>query len=414
MNEMVAQDFIFCAAVMKRRENNRMENYEFYCPTKILFGKEMEKRVGEETARYAKKVLIVYGSDRIKKSGLFDTVAKSLEDAKVEWFELGGVKANPRDDLVYEGIEICRKNGIDFVLGVGGGSVIDTAKAVGYGVEYDGDFMDLYLGRANPVSCLKIGAVLTIPGAGSESSNGSVITSLSEELKRSCDTDLARPVFAVMNPELTTTVPMYHTLAGAFDAIVHAMERYFTNSAYVDFGDRMAEGIMKSMMKYMKLIKTDPENYDYRAEIMWGCKVAQDDFIGVGREQCWESHLLQRDIGSVCMDSSHGAGLAVVVPHWMRHVYKLNVPRFAQWANRVMDVEVNTSDLEATALEGIDRLAAFIKEVGLPITMRELGVKSADDIELIANKAYPDGSGTLGGFSHMTRQDFVEILTAAY
>lgn len=391
-----------------------MINYEFYCPTKILFGKDTELKVGKETVKHSKNVLIVYGSDRIKKSGLFSTVTASLEKSGVAWKELGGVKSNPRDDLVYQGIQICRENNIDFVLGVGGGSVIDTAKAIGYGVEYDGDFMDLYLGKAAPVSCLKIGAILTIPGAGSESSNGSVITSVSEGLKRSCDTDLARPVFAIMDPELTKTVPMYHTLAGAFDAIAHAMERYFTNTAFVDFGDRMAEGVMKSMMKYMKLIKEDPENYDYRAEIMWGCKAAQDDFIGVGREQCWESHLLQRDIGSICMDSSHGAGLAVVVPHWMRHVYKVNVPRFAEWANRVMDVEVNTFDLEATALEGIDRLAAFIKSVGLPTTLRELGVSSKDDIEVMANKAYPAGTETLGGFSHMTRKDFVEILTAAF
>ena len=391
-----------------------MINYEFYCPTKILFGKDTELKVGEETVKHSKNVLIVYGSERIKKSGLFSTVTASLEKSGVAWKELGGVKSNPRDDLVYQGIQICRENNIDFVLGVGGGSVIDTAKAIGYGVEYDGDFMDLYLGKAAPVSCLKIGAILTIPGAGSESSNGSVITSVSEGLKRSCDTDLARPVFAIMDPELTKTVPMYHTLAGAFDAIAHAMERYFTNTAFVDFGDRMAEGVMKSMMKYMKLIKEDPENYDYRAEIMWGCKAAQDDFIGVGREQCWESHLLQRDIGSICMDSSHGAGLAVVVPHWMRHVYKVNVPRFAEWANRVMDVEVNTFDLEATALEGIDRLAAFIKSVGLPTTLRELGVSSKDDIEVMANKAYPAGTETLGGFSHMTRKDFVEILTAAF
>ena len=391
-----------------------MINYEFYCPTKILFGKDTELKVGEETVKHSKNVLIVYGSDRIKKSGLFSTVTASLEKSGVAWKELGGVKSNPRDDLVYQGIQICRENNIDFVLGVGGGSVIDTAKAIGYGVEYDGDFMDLYLGKAAPVSCLKIGAILTIPGAGSESSNGSVITSVSEGLKRSCDTDLARPVFAIMDPELTKTVPMYHTLAGAFDAIAHAMVRYFTNTAFVDFGDRMAEGVMKSMMKYMKLIKEDPENYDYRAEIMWGCKAAQDDFIGVGREQCWESHLLQRDIGSICMDSSHGAGLAVVVPHWMRHVYKVNVPRFAEWANRVMDVEVNTFDLEATALEGIDRLAAFIKSVGLPTTLRELGVSSKDDIEVMANKAYPAGTETLGGFSHMTRKDFVEILTAAF
>ena len=171
---------------------------------------------------------------------------------------------------------------------------------------------------------------------------------------------------------------------------------------------------MKAMMKYMKLIKTDPTNYDYRAEIMWGCKAAQDDFIGVGREQCWESHLLQRDVGSICMDSSHGAGLAVIVPHWMRHVYKVNVPRFAQWANRVMDVEINPADLEGTALEGIDRLSKFIKEVGLPTTLRELGVSSEADIEVMAKKAFPNGDETLGGFSHLTRKDFVEILTAAF
>lgn len=391
-----------------------MINYEFYCPTKILFGRGTEKNVGNEVAKYADKVLLVFGSDRIKQSGLLDTVKASLDSCGVKSWELGGVKANPRDDIPYEGIRICRENGIEFVVGIGGGSVIDTAKAIAYGVPYDGDFMDLYLGKAVPTECLRVGAVLTLPGAGSESSNGSVITSLSEGLKRSCDTDLARPTFAVMNPELTVTAPMYHTLAGAFDAIVHAMERYFTNTEFVDFGDRMAEGIMKSMMKYMKLIKTDPENYDYRSEIMWGCKVAQDDLIGVGREQCWESHLLQRDVGSICMDSSHGAGLAVIVPHWMRHVYHVNVPRFAQWANRVMDVEVDTNNLEATAAEGIERLAAFIKEIGLPTTLRELGVSKVEDIEIMAAKAYPDGTGTLGGFSGMTRDDFVTILKNAF
>ena len=231
-----------------------MINYEFYCPTKILFGRGTEKNVGMEVAKYTDKVLLVYGSDRVKKSGLLDTVKASLESCGVKSWELGGVKSNPRDDVPYEGIKICRENGIEFVVGIGGGSVIDTAKAIAYGVPYDGDFMDLYLGKVVPTECLRVGAVLTLPGAGSESSNGSVITSLSEGLKRSCDTDLARPTFAVMNPELTMTAPMYHTLAGAFDAIVHAMERYFTNTEYVDFGDRMAEGIMKSMMKYMKLL----------------------------------------------------------------------------------------------------------------------------------------------------------------
>ena len=391
-----------------------MINYEFYCPTKILFGKGTEYKVGEEVARFSKRALIVYGSDRIKKTGLFDVVAKSLQENGVEFWELGGIKPNPRDDLIYKGIEICRENNIDFVLGVGGGSVIDSAKAVGYGVVYDGDFMDLYLGKAVPTDCRKIGAILTMPGTGSESSNGSVITSLSEGLKRSCDTDLGRPMFAIMNPELTYTIPVNQTLYGAFDAITHAMERYFTNTSYVEFGDRMAEGVMKTMMKYMKLIKNDPNNYDYRAEIMWGCKAAQDDFIGVGREQCWESHLIQRDIGSVYMDSPHGAGLAVVAPHWMRHVYKVNVARFAEWAHHVMGVDVDADNLENTALEGIDRFADFIRDVGLPTTLRDLGVESVDAIQTMADKAFPDGSGTLGGFSHLTRDDFVAILTAAF
>ncbi|PYG87937.1 hypothetical protein LY28_01647 [Ruminiclostridium sufflavum DSM 19573] len=391
-----------------------MINDIYYNPTKIIFGKGSEEKAGEETARYSKKILIHYGSDRIKKDGLFDRVAASLKAAGIEYLELGGVKPNPREDLVYQGIEMCKKNGINFILAIGGGSVIDSAKAIGYGVVYNGDFMDLYLGKAQPADCLKIGTILTLPGAGSESSNGSVITDERIGLKRSCDTDLARPVFSIMNPELTYSIPMYHTLAGAFDAIVHAMERYFTNTAYVDVSDRLCEGIMKSMIKYMKLVKEDPDNYDVRAEIMWGCKMAQDGTIGVGREQAWTSHLLQRDIGSIAFDSSHGAGLAVIVPVWMRYVLEHDVARFAQWANRVMDVQIDPFDLKATALEGIERLESFIKSVGLPVSLREVGVKSLEDIQVMAKKAYPDGSGRLGGFYPINQQDFINILTNAF
>jgi len=391
-----------------------MINDIYYNPTKIIFGKDTEHQVGEEVAKYSKKVLLHYGSDRIKKDGLFDRVAASLKAAGVDYTELGGVQANPRAGLVYDGIALCRKNGINFILAVGGGSVIDSAKAIGYGAVYDGDFMDLYLGKAQPVDCLKVGTVLTLPGAGSESSNGSVITDETIMMKRSCDTDLARPVFSILNPELTYTIPMYHTLAGAFDAIAHVVERYFTNTTFVDVSDRLCEGIMKSMIKLIKQVKEDPNNYDIRAEIMWGCKMAQDGTIGVGREQAWSSHLLQRDIGSIAFDSSHGAGLAVIVPVWMKYVYKHDVPRFAQWANRVMDVEINPFALEETALEGIDRFAAFIKSVGLPTSIQEVGVKSLADIQVMADKAYPDGSGTLGGFYPLNKQDFINILTDAF
>jgi alcohol dehydrogenase YqhD (iron-dependent ADH family) len=233
-------------------------------------------------------------------------------------------------------------------------------------------------------------------------------------MKRSCDTDFARPVFSIMNPELTYTIPMYHTLAGAFDAIAHAMERYFTNTRFVDVSDRLGESVMRSLMKYMRLVKNDPENYDIRAEIMWGCKVAQDGAFGVGREQCWESHILQRDIGSLVHDSSHGAGLAVIVPAWMRYVYKHDIARFAQWANRVMDVEIDPYDIESSALAGIDRLAAFIKRIGLPTTLREVGLKNEEDIFVMAEIGYPKGNEHLGGFTGMTKQDYINILKSAF
>lgn len=391
-----------------------MLNDIYYNPTKILFGRGMEEKVGEETALHSRNVLVHYGSERIKRTGLLQKVTDSLTRAGVEYRELGGVKSNPRADLVYQGIELCKANGIDFVLAVGGGSVIDSAKAIGYGVMYHGDFMDLYLGKGEPEGCLKIGTILTIPGAGSESSNGSVITDEKLGLKRSCDTDLARPVFSILNPELTYTVPMYHTQAGAFDGIAHAVERYFSDTSYVDVTDRLAEGVMKSLMKYMKLVLNDPENYDVRAELMWGCKMAQDGTLGVGREQAWTSHLLQRDIGSIAYDSSHGAGLAVIVPKWMRYVYKHNIPRFVQWANRVMDVEIDPFDPESTILEGISRLETFISSVGLPTTLREVGLRSREDIETMACKAYPDGTGTMGGFMPISREDFINILNSAF
>ncbi len=391
-----------------------MINDIYYNPTKILFGRGMEDKVGEETARHSKNVLVHYGSDRIKRTGLLQKVLDCLDRAGVAHMELGGVKSNPRADLVYRGIELCRAHGFDFVLAVGGGSVIDSAKAIGYGAAYPGDFMDLYLGKAEPENCLKIGTILTIPGAGSESSNGSVITDEKLGLKRSCDTDLARPVFSILNPELTYTVPMYHTQAGAFDGIAHAMERYFSDTACVDVTDRLAEGVMRSLMKYMKLVLNDPENYDVRAELMWGCKMAQDGTLGVGREQAWTSHLLQRDIGSIAYDSSHGAGLAVIVPKWMRYVYKHNIPRFVQWANRVMDVEIDPFDPESAILEGISRLEAFISCVGLPSTLREVGVQDKADIEIMAGKAYPDGTGTMGGFMSIGREDFIQILNSAF
>ncbi len=391
-----------------------MINDIYYNPTKIIFGKGTENQVGAETAKYSGKVLLHYGGGSIKKSGLYDTVVKSLKDAGVDFEELGGVKSNPRSDLVYQGIDICRKNGIDFILAVGGGSVIDSAKAIAYGVLYEGDFYDFYLGKATPKGALKVGTILTIPGAGSESSSGTVITDEKLGLKRAVDLYYARPVFSILNPELTYTVPMYHTLAGAFDAIAHVCERYFTNTPAVDVTDRIGEGIMKSLIDNMKKVKDNPMNYDIRSEIMWGCKMAQDGTVGVGRAQDWTSHAIQEDVGSVLMDSSHGAGLAVLMPVWMEYVYKTNIPRFAQFANRVMEVEIDPFDLEKTAQEGIRRLKEFVKNIGLPVTMRELGVQNKDQLKVICDKCFSKTHGTVGGFRPLKYDDVLTIYESAY
>jgi alcohol dehydrogenase YqhD (iron-dependent ADH family) len=274
-----------------------MLNGIYYNPTTIFFGKGMESKVGEEVAKYAKKVLLHYGSGSFKKYGLYDKVVASLSAAGVSYIELGGVKPNPRVDLVYEGIELCRKNDIVFILAVGGGSVIDSAKAISIGVPWQGDFFDFFEGKSTPKKALKVATILTIPGSGSESNAVAVITNEEKELKVACSNSILAPVFSILNPELTYTLNNYYTASGIVDAISHVLERYFTNTTNIDCINRIGEGLIKTLMKYAVLVKNAPANYDVRAEIMWACKLAHDNTAGFGLKQDGSSHKIAHELG---------------------------------------------------------------------------------------------------------------------
>ncbi|KGK86987.1 iron-containing alcohol dehydrogenase [Clostridium sp. HMP27] len=386
-----------------------MINFSYDNATKIIFGKDTENEVGNETEKYGRKVLLHYGGGSIKKSGLYDRVIKSLKDAGIEIFELGGVKPNPRLSLVYEGIDICRKNNIDFILAVGGGSVIDSAKAIGIGVTYNGDVWDFYTGKTSVNATIPVGVILTIPAAGSESSTGSVITNEDGWYKRAVGSDLMRPVFAIMNPELTYTLPPYQTAAGAADMMAHIFERYFTNEPNVDLTDRLSEGTLRTIIKNVPIVLQEPENYEARAEIMWAGTIAHNGILGTGRTEDWGTHDMEHEISGI-YDITHGAGLAILFPAWMKYVCKQDVNRFAQFANRVWDVEIDINNLEKTALEGIERTKDFFKKIGMPVSLTEANVPS-DRFEEMASKGTENGP--LGNFVKLHKEDIVNIFNLA-
>lgn len=387
-----------------------MENFEFLNPVKIIFGKKTEEKVGEVTKQYGKKVLLHYGGGSIKKNGIYDAVIQSLNDAGVEFYELGGVKPNPRVSLVREGVELCKEKGIDFILAVGGGSVIDSAKAIGIGALYDGDVWDFFAEKATVQNTLPVGVVLTIPAAGSETAPGSVVTNEEGWLKRTVIHQSMRPKFAIMNPEFTYTLPAYQTASGAADIMSHVMERYFTQVEHTDFTDRLCEATLQTIIKYAPLALKEPENYDYRAELMWAGTIAHNDLLATGRIGDWSSHEIEHELSAV-YDVTHGAGLAVIFPAWMKYVYKHNLNRFVQFAVRVWGVEYDFNNPERTALEGIQRLLNFSKEIGLPVTLRELDVPESD-LEKLANRCC--GHRTLGNFVQLKEEDILKIYKLAY
>lgn len=356
-----------------------MFNFDYYSPTKVVFGKDTVDRAGELIKEQdCKKVLIHYGGSSAKRSGLIDKVKKSLDVAGAEYIELGGVVPNPRLSLVYQGIELGKKEKIDFILAVGGGSVIDSAKAIAYGLANDFDVWDLYDHKRTAAACLPLGVVLTIAAAGSETSNGSVITKEEGGLKRAYDDDLARPKFAVMDPSLTMTLPDYQTACGCVDILMHTMERYFTQGGNMKTTDNVAEALMRTVIENSKILVDNPLDYDARAEIMWSGSLCHNGLTGCGNDGGdFATHLLEHEVGGM-FDVAHGAGLSALWGSWARYVYMDCLPRFKRFAVQVMGVESSGSD-EEISLKGIEAMEDFYRMVNMPVSLQELGIKPTED-----------------------------------
>jgi len=390
-----------------------MRNFERYIPTRFVFGKGAEESVGLEVKKLgAKKVLIHYGGGSAVRSGLIGRVESALNAEQIETVTLGGALPNPRDTKVYEGIECIRKNGVDFILAVGGGSAIDSAKAMAHGAAYDGDFWDFFSGKATPKASLPIGVVLTMAAAGSESSNSCVIMQEKTLIKRGLSTEFNRPKLAIMNPELTMTLPVYQIACGVTDILAHVMERYFTNEPDCDLTDRLCEATMQAVIRASRVAVKNPHDYDATAQIMWASTIAHNDTVGVGRQSDFASHQIEHELSGL-YDVAHGAGLAVVFPAWMRYLYEKKPMRFAQFAVRVWGCEMDFEHPEKTALLGIEAHEQFLRDIGMPVTMRELGAKT-EDIPYLAEhvkRMHPDG--TTGHFYRLNTQDIEAILHIA-
>ena len=388
-----------------------MDNFNFYSPTEFVFGKDRENECGNYVKKYdGKKVLIHYGGGSVIRSGLLDRVKNSLDSCGIEYVELGGVKPNPRDTKIYEGIELCRKENVDFILSVGGGSCIDSAKGIAIGALYDGDFWDFYGTGKNVEKALPIGTVLTIAAAGSEGSGASVVTKEDGMLKRDGGSDLLRPRFSILNPALTCTLPAYQTACGTTDIMAHVFERYFTNTNEVEITDRLCEAVLLTMIKETPRVLENPDNYEARANIMWAGTVAHNDIVGVGRSQDWNSHGIEHELSGL-YDCAHGAGLAVIMPAWMEYVMNHNIMRFAQMAVRIWGIPMNFENPEYTAKAGITAFRRFLHDIGMPINFEELGAKEEDIPMLVKNLGI--GSGKRSGFVELDANDVTEIYKIA-
>lgn len=375
----------------------------FYSPTEYVFGRGTEERTGSLVRDHGgRRAVVVYGGGSAVRSGLLSRVEQSLAGSGVEYVELGGVQPNPTDPKVYEGISLARSFNADFMLAVGGGSVIDTAKAIAAGVPYEGDFWDFFAGRAVSERALPVGVVLTIPAAGSEGSGNSVITKLDGLHKISLRTPkVLRPVFAVMNPELTFTLPAWQTACGATDMMAHIMERYFTNSTGTEVADRMCEGVLRAIIDTTPKVLANPQDYDARANLMWAGTVAHNGTCGIGCVEDWASHFIEHEVSAV-YNVTHGAGLAVIFPAWLTYMASHNVRKVEQWARRVWDVEPS-ADATAVALEGVKRFKQFLKSIGMPVTFAELGIDNPD-IPLLVNKLHEDKGELVGNYVPLDRE----------
>ena len=392
-----------------------MDNFSFRSPTHFEFGRNAEAKTAELIRQFSSetpKVLFVYGGGSIVKSGLYDRVKTTLAGGDINFVELGGVEANPKDTKVYEGIDLARKEGVNFILAAGGGSVIDTGKAIAAGVLYEGDFWDFYEGK--PVEkALPVGTILPIAAAGSEGSKDAVIVKVTglpggvTPKKHGASGECLRPVFSVLNPELTQTLPPYQTAAGCADIMQHVMERYFTNTKRVEVTDRLCEALLATIITEAPRVLWSPNDYDARANIMWAGMVAHNTICGVGREQDWACHNLEHEI-SAKYGTAHGAGLAAIVPHWARFVCDRNPDKLVQFAVRVFGVQMHFDNPKQTAFEGIDRLANFLKSIGMPERISELGVKESD-VDVFADRLLARKGGGSGAYVRLGRDEIVAV-----
>ncbi len=390
-----------------------MNNFTFYSPTYFVFGKDSEKSTGEYVKKFGgSRVLIHYGGGSVVRNGILESVENSLKSAGLYYVTLGGVMPNPRSSLVYKGIELCKKENIDFVLAVGGGSVIDSSKAIALGTLYDGDFWDFYEDRSRTAyaTALPVGTVLTISAAGSEGSSDSVITKEEGMLKRATGGDCLRPKFSILNPAFTQTLPVYQSAAGATDIMAHVFERYFTNTQNVETTDRICEALLMAMIHETPKVIKNPNDYEARANIMWAGMVAHNDICGVGREQDWNSHWLEHEISAVT-DCAHGAGLAVIMPAWMEYVCEHDVMRFCKVATRVWGCPMDFENPKATAMAGIKAFRDFLTSIGMPRYVEELGA-SKDDIDFFVKTLGLNG-GKTGGFVGLSEEDARNIYLLA-
>lgn len=391
-----------------------MGNFQYYTPTKIVFGRGAEEQTGQLAAEQGcKKVLVHYGSGSVVRSGLLERICRSLDAAGISYVSLGGVVPNPRLSLVYEGIRLARKEQVDFILAVGGGSVIDSAKAIGYGVANEGDVWDFYEKRRTAKACLPIGVVLTIAAAGSEMSDSSVITKEEGWLKRGYSSNYARARFAVMNPELTMTLPKYQTASGCVDIMMHTMERYFNHSENMEMTDGISEHLLRTVMKNAKILMNEPDNYQARAEVMWAGSLSHNGLTGCGTGGGdWASHQLEHELGGM-FDVAHGAGLAAVWGSWARYVMDAAPERFAKFAVNVMGVEPEAEKLK-TAQKGIEAMEDFYRALDMPVCIGDMGIELTEEqMRELAEKCSHFGKRTIGCIKKLDQEDMYQIYKEA-
>lgn len=392
-----------------------MNDFIFYSPTKVIFGKGVENNAGTEIKAWGgARVLVHYGGSSAKKSGLLERVEESLKSVGIYYITLGGVVPNPRLSLVHEGIELCRREGVDFILAIGGGSAIDSAKAIALGVKYDGEVWDFYEKTAVPKSALPTANIVTLAAAGSETSQNTVITNENGWIKKAYGSSLCRPRFTMMNPELTYTLPAYLTACGIVDIMMHTMERYFSPGGCNEMTDRIAEDVLKTVIRFGRIAMKDPENYVARSEIMWSGSLSHNDLTGLGRAGDWATHQLGHELSGY-YDVAHGAGLSSVWGAWARYVYKADVMRFARYGVNVWDLPMNFEDPGGTALEAIGVTEEFFASIGMPVTIRELLGKEISDeiIAELAEKCTFFGKRRIGGLAVLDNPQIINIYKAA-